>query len=54
MRLCETIRPSFALVDSKPKWISGLDNIPYDKEEPLSQAAHHINDLVIAMLSGDN
>ena len=54
MSLSEKIRPSFALVPSKPKWMSGLDNIPYDKEEPLAQAAHHINDLVIAMLDGCN
>ena len=54
MSLSEKIRPSFALVDSKPKWMSGLDNIPYDKEEPLAQAAHHINNLVIAMLDGCN
>ena len=54
MSLSEKIRPSFALVDSKPKWMSGLDNIPYDREDLLSQAAHHINDLVIAMLDGCN
>ena len=54
MTLSEKIRPSFAFVESKPKWMSMLDNIPYDKEEPLAQAAHHINDLVIAMLDGCN
>ena len=54
MSLSEKIRPSFALVDSKPKWMSELDNIPYDREDLLSQAAHHINDLVIAMLDGCN
>ena len=54
MTLSEKIRPAFALVTSKPKWMSMLDKIPYDKEEPLSQAAHHINDLVIAMLNGGN
>ena len=54
MSLSEKIRPSFGLVEGKPEWMSGLDNIPYDKEEPLSQTAHHINDLVIAMLSGCN
>ena len=54
MSLSEKIRPSFALVESKPKWMSGLDRIPYDRWEPLSQAAHHINDLVIAMLDGCN
>ena len=54
MSLSEKIRPSFALVDSKPKWMSGLDNIPYDREDLLSQAAHHINDLVITMLDGCN
>ena len=54
MSLSEKIIPSFALVESKPKWMSGLDRIPYDREEPLSQAAHHINDLVIAMLDGCN
>ena len=53
MTLSEKIRPSFAFVESKPKWMSTLDNIPYDKEEPLAQAAHHINDLVIAMLDGN-
>ena len=53
MSLSEKIRPSFALVESKPKWMSGLDRIPYDRWEPLSQAAHHINDLVIAMLDGN-
>lgn len=54
MSISEKIRPSFGLVEGKPEWMSGLDNIPYDKEEPLSQAAHHINDLVIAMFSGGN
>ena len=54
MSLSEKIRPSFGLVDSKPEWMSVLDNIPYDKEEPLAQAAYHINDLVIAMLNGGN
>ena len=54
MSLSEKIRPSFALVESKPKWMSGLDNIPYDREDLLSQAAHHINDLVIAMLDDCN
>ena len=53
MSLSEKIRPSFALVESKPKWMSGLDRIPYDRWESLSQAAHHINDLVIAMLDGN-
>ena len=32
MTLAEKIRPAFALVDSKPKWMSRIDNIPYDKE----------------------
>ena len=54
MTLSAKIRPSFGLVESKPEWMSMLDNISYDKEEPLAQAAHHINDLVIAMLDGCN
>ena len=54
MNLSEKIRPSFGLVESKPEWMSGLDRIPYDPMKPSSQAAHHINDLVIAMLNGGN
>ena len=54
MTLSEKIRPSFAFVESKPKWMSMLDNIPYTTEDTLSQAAHHTNDLIISMLSGDN
>ena len=54
MELTEKIRPSFAFVTSKPKWMNGLDNIPYSQEDTLSQAAHHTNDLIISMLSGDN
>ena len=54
MTLSEKIKPSFGLVESKPEWMSMLDNIPYDKEDTLAQAAHHINDLVIAMLDGCN
>ena len=54
MSLSEKIRPSFGLVEGKPEWMSGLDNIPYDRQDPLAQAAHHINDLVIAMLDGCN
>ena len=54
MNLTEKIRPSFAFVTSKPKWMNGLDNIPYDSKDTLSQAAHHTNDLIISMLSGDN
>ena len=53
MTLSEKIRPSFGLVESKPDWMSVLDRIAYDPMEPLSQAAHHINDLVIAMLDGN-
>ena len=54
MTMSKKIRPLFELVESKPEWMSMLDNIPYDKEEPLAQAVHHINDLVIAMLDGCN
>ena len=54
MDLSEKIRPSFAFVTSKPKWMNVLDNIPYDSKDTLSQAAHHTNDLIISMLSGDN
>lgn len=54
MTLAEKIRPAFGLVDSKPKWMSRIDNIPYDKEDLLSQAAHHIKDLVIIMLHGSS
>ena len=54
MSLSEKIRPSFGLVESKPEWMSMLDNIPYDKEDTLAQAANHSNDLVIAMLNGGN
>ena len=54
MDLSEKIRPSFAFVTSKPKWMNGLDNIPYDTKESLSQVAHHTNDLIISMLNGDN
>ena len=54
MDLSDKIRPSFAFVTSKPKWMNVLDNIPYDSKDTLSQAAHHTNDLIISMLSGDN
>ena len=54
MSLSEKIRPSFALVESKPKWMSMLDNIPFKKMDPTAQAAHHINDLIIGMLNGGN
>ena len=54
MDLSEKIRPSFEFVNSKPKWMNMLDNIPYNTKESLSQAAHHTNDLIISMLNGDN
>ena len=54
MSLSEKIRPSFALVENKPKWMSGLEKkIPYSTDS-LAQSAHHINDLIIGMLNGGN